>query len=162
MALDVPILPACGLYKTGAAMPEHPDEVPAGTLVYFHNHSEQGPPIVQLPAHNQHNKWRFQTRGYLVAEQAYLDTLQGMRAEGLYRLGAHFHPSPEQVVDKHALVQLGYTRLAEPILFFPLVSEDHNGLRFPDRGIKVSQRIYDLLEPLSLRGPYVPQTRHLH
>ena len=162
MAIDVSILPACGLYKTGADMPGHVDDVPAGTLVYFHNHSEQGPPIIQLPAHNEHNKWRFHKRGYLVADQTYLASLQAMRAEGLYRLREHFHPSPEQVVDRHALVQLGYTRNAEPILFFPLANEDHNGFRFPDRGIMVSQNIYDLLEPLNLRGPYVPQTRHLH
>lgn len=162
MTLDAPILPACGLYKTTQSVPDYSDAVPADTLIYFHNHSQEGPPIIQLPAQNRHNRWLFHTRGYLVSDHEYLATLQPMRREGLYRLREHFHPNSEQVVDENALVQLGYTRQAEPILFFPLVAEDANSLQFPTRGIKIDQRIYGLLEPLSVRGPYVPQTRHLH
>ena len=162
MTLDAHVLPACGLYKTHAAVPDYADDVPAGTLVYFHNHSDQGPPMIQLPAHNRHNKWLFHKRGYLVSDHEYLATMQRMRPEGLYRLAEHFHPNAEQVVDQHALVQLGYTKQAEPILFFPVVEEGHNGLRFPDRGIKINERVYAYLEPLSLRGPHVPRTRHLH
>jgi len=60
------------------------------------------------------------------------------------------------------LVQLGYTRAAEPLLFFPRLHETENSLVFPDRGTKIGPTIYALLEPLDHRGPYLPQVKHLH
>ena len=52
MASVKSILPNCGLYKTTKPLPEHEAEVAAGALVYFHNHSDSGLPVVIVPEHN--------------------------------------------------------------------------------------------------------------
>ena len=162
MATDLDPLPRCGLYRTTKPVPGHEEEVPAGYLIYFHNHSAEGPPLVLLPEHNKNNKWRFHDRGYLVDDRAYLTTLQPLQREGFYRLRDHFHPTTQQIVNRNALVQLGYNRYAEPILFFPTRDSKDNSLRFPLQGIKIRQHIYELLEPLDVRGPHVPDPPTIH
>lgn len=159
---DVPFLPLCGLYRTTRPVPGHEDEIPASRLIYFHNHSAEGPPIVLLPARNTNNKWQFHSRGCLVEDAEYLATLESLRREGFYRLREHFHPNNQQIVNRDALVQLGYNRYAEPILFFPTRNNQNNSLTFPLQGIKIGQEIYDLLEPLDVRGPHVPDPPTLH
>ncbi len=66
------------------------------------------------------------------------------------------------MVNKNALVQLGYNGAGEPIIFFPKKGEDSNSLEFPTSGMKVPPNIYDLLEPVDLTGPNVPKQRHIH
>src|SRR5207244_2989427 len=53
---------------------------------------------------------------------------------------------------KGALVQLGYTRNAEPILFIAQqrARMDENDLFFSDRGVKVSNDKMAMLEPLNI------------
>ncbi|MCG8424550.1 MAG: hypothetical protein MJE77_42190 [Proteobacteria bacterium] len=150
------------MYRTTAPLPGYEDRIPAGRLVYFHNHSAEGPPIVLMPANNSNNKWQFQSRGFLVHELSYLASLEPLKREGFYRLREHFHPNSQQVVNKNALVQLGYNPLAEPILFFPTRHEADNSLVFPKQGIKINQKIYQFLEPLDLRGPHIPDPPTLH
>lgn len=132
----------------------------AGLLVYFHNHSQEGPPIVLLPENNQHNRWTFSKKGSLVVDDDPTPALQSLKAEGFYRLREHFHPDAERVVAKGALAQLGYNRAAEPILFFPSIGETDNSLVFPEKGMKVPREVYELLESLDTRGPQ--QLRQLH
>jgi hypothetical protein len=155
-------LPGCGLYRTTEALPGREDAAPAGSLVYFHNHSDDGPPLILMPAENRLNRWRFHTRGILITDPAFVSSLEPLLREGLYRLREHFHPSEDQVVNQNALVQLGYTRAAAPILFFPRPHESENALVFPDRGTLIGPAIYALLEPLDQRGPYIPGVKHLH
>ena len=150
----------CGLYRTTAALPGHEEAVPPGRLVYFHNHSERGPPIVLLPASNTHNKWTFHPRGHLAQDAAYLASLDSLKPEGLYRLREHFHPDASRVVAKGALAQLGYNRRADPILFFPQVVSGENAIMFPSSGMGIPPAVYDLLEPLDLRGHQ--ESRRLH
>jgi len=149
----------CGLYKTTEPIAEH-EAVEAGLLVYFHNHSDAGTPIVLLPQKNEHNRWSFPARGFSIKDEAYLATLVSLKPEGLYRVTEHFHPDDSSVVATDSLVQLGYNRAAEPILFFPQRVEDANGMSFPSKGTRVPPSIYELLAPLSVSGP-VPQ-RKLH
>jgi len=151
---------SCGLYKTTVELVRDGEvAVAEGLLVRFHNHSDEGPPIVLLPDQNTNNKWTFGPKGFLIHEDDYTDTLVALKAEGLYRAREHFHPASDQVVAKDALVQLGYNRNAESILFFPRSHESENSLVFPTTGTKVNEKIYELLEPINLRGPYVPQAR---
>ena len=157
--LDVP---ACGIYLTTMPMPDHEEAVPAGRFVMFHNHSEQGPPIVLLPEHNVHNRWHFKKEGYLADNVEYLSSLEPLKAEGFYYTREHFHPNQEEVVADLQLVQLGYNMDGDPIVFFPTEGKDANALVFPTSGMKVPPQIYDLLEPLTTRGPYTPETKHLH
>ncbi|MEM9492900.1 MAG: hypothetical protein AAGC55_27370 [Myxococcota bacterium] len=148
---------SCGLYKTIAPLPDREDEVAAGLLVYFHNHSVQGPPLLLLPWRNVNNKWQFHERGYLITDAAYLATLEALRREGFYRLREPFHPKVDQIVDHNALVQLGYNRQAEPILFFPTLHPTANSLVFPNKGVKIALSVCELLEPIDLRGPHTPE-----
>jgi hypothetical protein len=160
--IDVPMVPRCGLYRTARPVPGHEQEIPASRLVYFHNHSAEGPPIVLLPVSNERNRWHFHRQGCLIPDLAYLATLEPLKAEGLYRLREHFHAGDEQIVNRNALAQLGYTIQAEPILFFPMMHTTDNSLVFPERGLRIDDAIYGLLEPLDLRGPHTPDTPHLH
>jgi hypothetical protein len=159
---EIPVWPPCGLYQTHAPMPDHEENVPAGHLVRFHNHSRQGPPILLLPEHNRHNTWYFHERGYLVTSPAYAAGLRALLPQGLCRVREHFHPSPELTVERNTVVQLGYTITAEPILFFGNRNDDDGSVRFADRGMKIDARIYGLLEPLGLRGPQQVTRRQLH
>jgi len=154
--------PACGIYLTTAPLPGHADTVPAGRLVMFHNHSEQGSPIVLLPDHNVNNRWHFRQEGYLVDDADFLASLKPLKGEGFYYLREHFHPNQEEIVPQTQLVQLGYNMDADPIIFFPTVGTDTNTLLFPTSGMKIPEQIYALLEPLSTQGPYTPETPHLH
>ena len=126
-------LPPCGLYRTTAPMPGRSEQVPAGRLVYMHNHSQQGPPLVLLPARNVHNRWIFHDRGYLVRDLAYLDTLRSLPAEGFYVLVEHLHVTGA-VLPERSLVQLGYDLAGRPILFPARRVE--NTIVFPDRGFR--------------------------
>lgn len=151
---------SCGLYRTTKALADKPESVGPDLLVKFHNHSDQGSPIVLLPDFNRGNRWHFHRRGFLVDDPEFIDSLIALKPEGLYRLREHFHPDEEKVVAANALAQLGYNREAEPILFFPIADRDDNAIRFPSRGMKIPDSIYRLLERLDLRGPHAERQIH--
>lgn len=144
--------PPCGLYRTTVAMPGKEEQVPAGRLVYFHNHSEQGPPIVLMPSKNTNNKWTFHTRGYLVESPAFVDTLAPLPREGFYVLRANLSVG-EGFLTERSLVQLGYNPKGEPILF--LGERKENNISFPKRGAGFkSDSIFKELDPVNfiIRG----------
>src|SRR4051812_6978568 len=96
--------PSCGLYRTTRAL----DDLPAGRLVYFHNHGEPGPGIY-LPRAWNLNRAEWQARGITVPGPDWSSTLQPLPAEGLYSVRSAFHCCDKQCVrfDEHQLVQLG-------------------------------------------------------
>lgn len=153
-------IPGCGLYKTSVALSAETSTVEADRLVYFHNHSDAGVPIVLVPKANVNNRWSFSAEGILLRDSALAQTLVALKPEGLWRLREHFHPDEQRVVPKNALVQLGYNRQAEPIVFFPKAIEGENGFVFPSRGTRIPPSIYALLEPLDARGPRKPTQIH--
>ena len=159
---EIPVVPRCGLYRTSLPVPGYADRVPEGRLIFFHNHSAEGPPMILLPETNEHNRWRFHNRGYLVSDTEYLATLRPLKQEGFYRLREHFHTAGQQIVNRNALVQLGYNSRAEPILFFPEIHATQNSLVFPVRGVRISEDIYDLLDPVDVRGPHAPDPPQFH
>lgn len=132
------LLPACGLCKTTKALPEHEDEIPAGILVYFHNHSDSGLPVVIVPEHNIHNRWHFHGPGVAFRGLTWADSLMRLRAEGFYTLRKPFSFDGGEW-GKGAIVQLGYTRTAEPILFVAQqrAALEENDLFFSDRGVQI-------------------------
>ena len=110
------LLPNCGLYRTTKPLPEHEAEVPANVLVYFHNHSDSGLPVVIVPDHNILNRWHFHGAGIPFRGLSWADSLVKLPAEGFYML--------RKALDfdggswpKATLVQLGYTKAGDPILF---------------------------------------------
>jgi len=153
-------VPNCGLYKTTREL-SGPQPVSANVLVMFHNHSDAGPPVLQLTAHNAHNVWHFGAAIEVTAE-SFLRSMKPLKAEGFYRLREHFHPDDKNIIAPNQLVQLGYNQQGDAIIFFPQRSAETNALLFPQTGMKIPDEIYELLEPLDLRGPYEPQTPHIH
>lgn len=123
----------------------------AGILVYFHNHSQQGPPLVLLPAENKHNRWSFNDKGYLIREPDYVDTLVPLKEEGLYVLEEPIYLSREEFIPDQTLVQLGYNRSADPILF--LAQFENTAIFFPDSGLKCTTEVFDLLREADFRLP---------
>lgn len=150
-------LPPCGLYKTTGPIQIDESRIKEGLLVSFHNHSDQGPPIILLPEKNVHNRWTFQNRGYLIKDKSLMHSLKPLKAEGLYRVRESFQPNNTQLVSKNALVQLGYTAKAEPIIFLPQPVSEENAFSFPAKGLKIPDPIYKLLDPIDTRGLLTPK-----
>jgi hypothetical protein len=145
------ILPACGLYRTSKPLPEHETTIPASVLVYFHNHSDSGLPVVIAPDHNVMNRWHFHGSGIPFRGLSWADSLVKLPNEGFYMLrkGLDFEGGSWP---KGTLVQLGYTKAADPILFIAQqrAAMDENDLFFSDRGVGVTRDQLAVLEPLSV------------
>lgn len=144
-------LPPCGLYRTTQPLPGKEQWVRAGMLVYFHNHSQQGPPLLLLPAENRANRWVFHEKGYLIREPGFAETLEPLEDEGLYVLGEPIYLSRDEFIPDNTLVQLGYNRSADPILF--LGQFEDNTIFFPDSGLKCTHEIFELLDEVKFRVP---------
>jgi hypothetical protein len=143
------ILPACGLYRTTKPLAGHEEKIPAGLLVYFHNHSDSGMPQVLPPDHNVHNRWHFHGPAVEFRGLSWADSLVKMPNEGFYTLRRELSFEGGSW-PKGALVQLGYTRNADPILFIAQVRTklDENDLWFSDRGVGVPREQMSVLEPV--------------
>jgi len=138
-------LPPCGIYKTT----DEVAGVPAGRLVFFHNHGDPGPGVY-LPEGWDTNRAQFSERGSTLEVQGQAAALAPLKAEGLYRVRETFH-----CCDQHCrsfapglLVQLGYDGGATPILFVPEWTK--GGLSFPEMGQKVDEGRLALLDPLTV------------
>lgn len=144
--LIIPInMPKCGIFRTTKPLPGQAQQVPAGRLIYFHNHSQQGMPMLLLPKDNQNNRWSWNDKGYLIKDPTYPGTLVPLLAEGLYTLRATFTVDGKSIPEK-ALVQLGYNQAAEPILFMGRWEE--NSIQFLNRGLKAPDTsVFRDLEP---------------
>lgn len=150
-------LPPCGLYRTAQPLPGKEEWVRENLLVYFHNHSQQGPPLLLLPAANTNNRWTFHDKGYLIRDPDYVDQLVQLRSEGYYVLSEAIYLSHEEMIPEQTLVQLGYNRGADPILF--LAEFEGNTIKFPNSGLKCTLEIFDLLQPVNFR---TPEFRQMH
>ncbi len=161
MANAKSLLPECGLYRTTKALPEHEAEIPANVLVYFHNHSDSGLPVVLTPDHNVHNRWHFHGAGIPFRGLSWADSLTKVLAEGFYMLRRAF-PFDGGEWPKASLVQLGYTKAAEPILFIAQVRAQlaENDLFFSERGVSVKREQLALLEPLQIYAEPAPAGAH--
>ena len=147
----------CGLYRTTAPLPDHEDQVPAERLIQFHNHSEQGPPLVLLPRVNQHNRWTFRPKGFLISDLGFIKTLKHLPAEGLYSLHKHVHIGTANVLPDNSLVQLGYNRKGDGILF---VAEFlGRTIQFADSGYRIPDELFDILVEVNFKVP-IPQDPH--
>ena len=151
-------LPPCGLYRTTEPLPGKEQWVRAGLLVFFHNHSQQGPPLLLLPSENRHNQWHFHEKGYLIRDPEFVDTLEPLIHEGLYVLDEPIYLSRDEFIPEDTLVQLGYNRSANPILF--LGQFEDNTIYFPDNGLKCTHEIFELLDEVSFRVPGQDEDRY--
>ena len=134
-------LPPCGLYRTLVAV----GSVPAGRLVYFHNHGDPGPGIYP-PEGWRKNRAQFSSRGVPVGAVDPRVALAPLSPEGFYRVREAFHCCAKRCREFPAetLVQLGYDAGARPILFVP--SLEDGVITTPVRGTAVEP---DRLERLA-------------
>ena len=144
-------LPACGLFRTTRPLPGAEQAVPAGLLVNFHNHSEQSMPVVLEPVHNVFNRWQWSATPHYVRQLSWIESLQRLPVEGFYVLrrdvpidGGKAH------WPKGTLVQLGYDRSANPIVFIAQQRHDlhENALIFADSGVVIGEEGLAFIERL--------------
>lgn len=142
----MPELPPCGLYRTTRALS---DQVPAGRLVYFHNHGTPGPGVY-LPEGWKLNRARFGERGAVIPGAEWATSLEPLPPEGFYRVREPFHCCEKhcRLFEAELLVQLGYDAQARALLFVPEWSEA--GLAVPERGSLVDREQLARLVPLKV------------
>jgi hypothetical protein len=145
------LLPNCGLYRTTKPLPEHESEFPAGSLVYFHNHSDSGLPVVIAPDHNIMNEWHFHGAGTPFRGLSWADSLVKMLEQGFYSLRKQLD-FEGGTWPKGAIVQLGYNKVGDAILFIAQkrAQRGDNSLFFSDRGVPLARERLSLLEPLGI------------
>ena len=151
-------LPPCGIYRTSANI----GSITPGHLVYFHNHGDPGPGIY-LPETWRLNRAVFRQDGFTLSDPQSAETLLPLAAEGFYRVDKEFTCCEKRCVtfSKELLVQLGYNRHAEPILFRPVWT--HSGLSVPEKGQRIdSDRILRLVRMLVREEQSQPSVDLLH
>lgn len=135
-------LPPCGFYKTT----QDTAGVPAGRLVYFHNHGEPGPGVY-LPQGWSLNRAQFGP-GQSLKNPAEAFTLEPLASEGFYRVREAFFCCEKQCrrFEPELLVQLGYNGQGDAILFVPELTP--HGMAIPERGSGIDRDRVKLLAPL--------------
>jgi hypothetical protein len=138
-------LPPCGIYRTTQSL----GDIPAGKLVFFHNHGEPGPGVY-LPQSWTQNRASFGARGTPIPGPWWAATLDPLAYEGYYRVREAFHCCEKKCVEfqPDQLVQLGYNGDAEPILFVPEIRE--SGLNIPESGMRIDRSRISRLAPLKV------------
>src|SRR5437868_15144152 len=103
-------LPPCGLYRTLSPV----GSIPAGRLVYFHNHGDPGPGLY-LPEGFRHNRVELQSRGMLLPSPEDVRWLEPLPPEGFYRVSEAFYCCEKRcrAFEPDMLVQLGYNAAGE-------------------------------------------------
>jgi hypothetical protein len=129
-------LPPCGLYRTTKAI----GEVPAGRLVYFHNHGDPGPGVY-FPERWAANRATFSPRGTTLPATWDRSALFALPAEGFYRVAKAFHCCPKQCVhfQPEMFVQLGYNGTGKALLFRPELAG--TAIEIPDRGTPIDDNV---------------------
>jgi len=125
----------CGLHRTTATI----GSIPAGRLVYFHDHGSPGPGVY-LPERWVGNRARFAASGTTLAEpERASELLEPLPREGLYRVISTFFCCAERCREfrPEVLVQLGYDAAATPILFVPELAG--TSVELPTRGTRIDR-----------------------
>lgn len=138
-------LPPCGLYRTVAAI----GEIPAGRLVYFHNHGNPGAGVY-FPERWHQNRATFSPKGTTLPTSWDHAALKELPREGFYRARKAFHCCPKQCVqfEPDAFLQLGYNGAGKPLVFVPELTG--NGIQVPERGTPIDDAQLANLVPLLL------------
>jgi len=145
---DMEGLPECGLYRTTVASI---DGILADRLVYFHNHGSPGPGVY-YPDDWVDNRAVFSGKGYQIPSPDFARTLRPLPAEGFYYVANPFFCCAKECREFRAgeLVQLGYNRFGQPILFMP----GYRASRFelPKKGVTVDAHTLDKLVQLTVQS----------
>lgn len=143
-------LPPCGLYRTKSPI----GDVPAGRLVYFHNHGDPGPGVY-LPRRWIDNQADFDSAGYVLPNPAeqFAASLESLPGEGFYRVTEEFYCCDKKCkkFEAELFVQLGYNGDGEPILFVPELSA--GGIGVPSTGTAIDDDRLKKLAQLRVVDP---------
>ena len=144
MMAAMPTLPACGIYRTTQPLEDH---VPAGRLVFFHNHGDPGPGVY-LPSGWTLNKAHWHESGHTIPTPEWAASLEALATEGLYRVREAFSCCAKKcrTYEPDLLVQLGYNGEAQPLLFLPEWTDV--GLAIPEMGVAIDHDRLACLAPL--------------
>lgn len=152
-------LPPCGIYRTREAI----GNVPAGRLVYFHDHGDPGPGLY-LPSGWQNNRAQWSAQGNLLGDVSNASKLERLPAEGFYSVTETFYCCEKKCrsFEANLFVQLGYNGAAEPILFTPTL--DEKGMGLPQNGSRIDADRLTHLRPLRVaQAPkQVSHPPHIH
>jgi hypothetical protein len=151
-------LPPCGVYRTSLALD---DDVPAGRLVYFHNHGDPGPGVY-LPTRWTANRAHWAEEGHTIPGPDWALTLVALPAEGLYRVVEPFTCCDEgcRTFEPDLLVQLGYDGDAHALLFVPEWTTV--GLAIPELGFPIDDDRLGRLAPLTVEEAEEVEDASLH
>jgi hypothetical protein len=144
-------LPPCGLYRTVGPI----GSIPAGRLVYFHNHGDPGPGLY-LPSGWKQNRMQTQARGTLLPSPDDVRYLEPLPPEGFYRVTEAFPCCAKlcRTFEPEDLVQLGYDGSGQALLFVPELVDAM--LAVPERGSAIDHdnfpKLRRLRVPSSERG----------
>jgi hypothetical protein len=96
------------------------------------------------------NRARWHTKGTPIPDPQWAEHLEPLPAEGLYRVRESFTCCEKRcrTFEEELLVQLGYTGMAEPILFVPEWTA--TGFHFPTTGSVVDRAQLQRLVPLKV------------
>jgi hypothetical protein len=141
-----------GLYRTTRPLPGREEQVPAQALVLYQPRSRSGAtPIVLLPGTNLHNRWRFRRRGYLLRDASWARTLEPLLWEGYYLTLGGVSGLGVAELPEGSLVQLGYNRQGEAIVFLSEIVG--NSIVFAERGRRQSGLgVFERLIPAGFGG----------
>lgn len=144
-------LPPCGPYRTTSPI----GEIPAGRLVYFHNHGDPGPGVY-LPVSWRGNRAQFAERGTTLTDPSTAATLEPLAREGLYRVTETFTCCDKRcrTFEPETLVQLGYDAQAQPLVFLPEWVE--GAIAIPQRGTRIERAHTAKLAPLRVAEAGAP------
>ena len=145
--------PPCGLYRTTQPIAE----IPAGRLVYFHNHGNPGPGLY-LPKSWRLNGAKFNEQGTTLTDPAEANGLSPLAAEGFYRVKEDFTCCEKNCTkfEKGLMVQLGYDGEAKSIVFVPQWTAA--GFAIPETGSVIDQGRVSKLELLKVSTPVAEHT----
>jgi hypothetical protein len=145
-------LPPCGLYRTVGPI----GSIPAGRLVYFHNHGDPGPGLY-LPSGWKQNRMQTQARGSLLPSPDDVRYLEPLPPEGFYRVTEAFPCCAKRcrTFEPEDLVQLGYDGSGQALLFVPELVDGM--LAIPERGSAIDHDQFP-----NLRRLRVPSTERSH
>lgn len=138
-------LPPCGLYRTRASI----GAIPAGKLVFFHNHGDPGPGLY-LPSGWKRNRVELQQRGQTLEDPELLRHLEPLPPEGLYRVIEPFFCCDRKCreFDVEMLVELGYNGDGHPIVFLPELVDGM--IAIPTNGTVIDHQALALLKQLRI------------
>lgn len=141
-----------GIYRTTRPLPRTPSQVDANQLVLIRTDGEFAPATVMTAARNTNNQWAFSMPGLRLrdADDLWGRSLIKLLPEGFYTLKRERVFAENNRWPIGALVQLGYNRQGQGILFIARRRKElaENDLFFAKSGQRIDDEWFPHLSPV--------------